>query len=89
MRNWLAKDARAHLSDVIDRALAGEPQRVTRRGKGAVVVVSEDEWRKVAKPSPEMSFGDLLASFPLGAEEWDAVAPRRRPARRAGLADEA
>src|SRR5215207_9594171 len=44
MRGWLAKDARAHWSELIDRALNGEPQRVTRRGKGAVVFVREDDW---------------------------------------------
>ena len=38
VRTWLVKDARARFSDVIDGALGGEPQRVTRRGKRAVVV---------------------------------------------------
>jgi len=49
MRSWLAKDARAHLSDVIAAALNGEPQRVTRRGKGAVVFVREDDWLRLSQ----------------------------------------
>lgn len=77
MRSWLVKDARAHLSDLMDAALKGEPQRVSRRGKGAVVVVSEEEWRRVAKPEPKMTFGELLATFPLTPEEWAEVAPER------------
>jgi prevent-host-death family protein len=77
MRSWLVRDARAHLSEVIDAALKGEPQRVTRRGKGAVVVVSEDEWHRASKPQPKMTFGEFLATFPLSPEEWAEVAPQR------------
>jgi prevent-host-death family protein len=77
MRSWLVRDARAHLSEVIDAALKGEPQRVTRRGKRAVVVVSEEEWSRVAKLDHKMSFGEFLATFPLSPEEWAEVAPQR------------
>lgn len=80
MRNWLAKDARAHLSDVIDGALKGVPQRVTRRGKGAVVMIREDEWLKASRAverKPHKDFGEHLASFPLTPEEWAEVAPKR------------
>ena len=78
MRSWLVRDARAHLSEVIDAALKGEPQRVTRRGKGAVVVVSEEEWKRAAKPAPKMTFGEFLATFPGGLEDVDLRALRRR-----------
>jgi prevent-host-death family protein len=71
MRSWLVKDARAHFSDVIDGALRGEPQRVSRRGKGAVVVVSEEEWARLAKPAPKLT-----------AEEWQEIAPARHRQRR-------
>jgi len=30
MRSWLVNDARAHLSELMEAALDGEPQRVTR-----------------------------------------------------------
>ena len=85
MKTWLVKDARAHLGDVIAGALAGEPQRVTRRGRDAVVVVSEQEWeRRCATEGgskPRKTPGQLLAEFPLTAEEWDEVKPRREPYR--------
>jgi prevent-host-death family protein len=51
-------DARAQFSKVFDDALAGEPQRITRYGKDAVIVVSEAEWNKV-RPRYE-SLGALL-----------------------------
>src|SRR5215211_218631 len=80
MRNWLAKDARAHWSELIDRALRGEPQRVTRRGKGAVIFLREDDWLKISgeKPSrgaPERtSVADSIAATmdPLSGIDLDA-----------------
>ncbi len=44
MRSYSVHEARSRFSDMFDRALAGEPQRITRHGKDAVVVVSEAEW---------------------------------------------
>ncbi len=85
---WTVQDARAHLSEVIDAALKGRPQRVTRRGKDAVVVVSEEEWRRVARPEPTMSLGEYLATFPLTAQEWQEIAPKRHPPRKNPFADE-
>jgi prevent-host-death family protein len=53
--------ARAHLSELVDRALAGEPQRVTRYGKEAVVIISEQAWR--ARPRSAPTLGALLARY--------------------------
>lgn len=81
MKTWLVKDARARFGDVMTNALAGEPQRIARRGRDAVVVVSEAEWEKARAEKPKMSFGELLASFPLSHEEWLEVAPGPLPLR--------
>ena len=43
------------------RALAGEPQRVTRHDKEAVVIVSEQEWRARSRSAPTL--GALLARY--------------------------
>ena len=40
MNEWPLQEARNRFSAVVDAAVAGEPQRVTRRGKPAVVVLS-------------------------------------------------
>jgi prevent-host-death family protein len=44
MRSYPLHQARSKLSTLIDRALKGEPQRVTRHGKEAVFIVSEAAW---------------------------------------------
>ncbi len=75
MRTWPLQEARAHLRDVVDSALAQGPQRITRHGKQAVIVVSEDEWNR--RTSSGGSFGDWLAASPLSSEDR----PPRRPAR--------
>jgi prevent-host-death family protein len=61
MRTTPLSRARAEFSDIVDRALAGEPQRVTRHGKEAVVVVSEAEWAARPGPPPKSVVGALIA----------------------------
>ena len=76
MKTWLVKDARARLSEVMNAALSGEPQRIARRGREAVVMVSESEWAKVrAEERPTDAFVEALIQFPLTHEEWLEVAP--------------
>lgn len=41
---WRLEEAKARFSQVVEQALKGLPQRVTRRGKDAVVVVSAEKW---------------------------------------------
>jgi antitoxin Phd len=86
--SWSVQDARARFGDVIDAALRGQPQRVTRRGKETVVVVSEADWTRTAPSKPRMSFGEFLTTFPLTSEEWAEVAPQRHPHRPSPFADE-
>jgi prevent-host-death family protein len=59
MKTYPLNEARAEFSKLVERALAGEPQRVTRYGKEAVVIVSEDEWR--ARCRSATTLGALLA----------------------------
>jgi len=75
VRTWQLQDARRRFSEVVDLALADGPQRVTRHGRSAVVILSEEEWRRLHESRP--SFGTLLASFPAEADDL----PARRPAR--------
>ncbi len=44
VKTWTVQDAKAHLSELLRRARAGEPQRIGVRG--ACVVVSEDAWQR-------------------------------------------
>ena len=66
MRTYLMHEARAALSKLVERALDGEPQRITRYGKDAVVVVSEAEWSKAA---PSITLADLFLRYVSEAED--------------------
>ena len=59
MKTYPINEARADFSNLVERALAGEPSRVTRYGKEAVVIVSEAEWRARTRSTPTL--GHLLA----------------------------
>ena len=69
---WTLANAKARLSEVVDRAQAG-PQVITRHGKPNAVVVSAEEWaRKTARKGTLAEF--LLASPLRGADlELDRV----------------
>ena len=57
---WTLANAKARLSEVVDRAQAG-PQIITRHGRPDAVVVSAEEWaRKTARKGTLAEF--LLAS---------------------------
>lgn len=75
---WTLQDAKNRFSAVVDAALAGTPQQVSRRGKPAVIVLSAEEYRRLlgdAMKSRE-SFADHLLAFP-GAELSRAEAAPR------------
>ncbi|MFD1343984.1 type II toxin-antitoxin system Phd/YefM family antitoxin [Litorisediminicola beolgyonensis] len=62
------QDAKNRFSAVVDAALAGRPQEVSRRGKPAVVVLSVEEYHRLldAAQTRRDSFADHLMSFPEG-----------------------
>ena len=60
---WTVVDAKAHLSQVIDQALAQGPQRITRNGRSAVVVVSAEEWDR--KTRRKGNLAEFFAASPL------------------------
>lgn len=63
---WTLQDAKNQFSAVVNAALAGTPQEVTRRGKPAVVVLSVVEYRRLVAQAGAArgSFVDHLLSFP-------------------------
>lgn len=77
MRTWQLQTARSRFSELFDAALGSGPQRVTRHGRQAVVIVSEEEWARRAEPTAGPNLGDLLAECPVEIED---LRPRR-PAR--------
>lgn len=63
---WSLQDAKAQFSHLVESALHGRVQRVTRHGKPAVVVVSEQDYialqRNAAAQAP--GFIEHLLSMP-------------------------
>ena len=80
MKEIQLKDAKATLSAVVDQAVRGHPAIITRHGKKEAVVLSFDEYEKLAHVP---SFGSLLASFP--GDEEDIPARRSKPSRAVDL----
>ena len=62
MGEWPLQDARSKFSALVDAALAGEPQRVSRRGQPAVVVLATE----AATPT----LVDLLLEIPQDDQEF-------------------
>lgn len=55
--HWRLQDAKTQFSQVVEAALRGEPQHVTRRGKEAVVVVSEQTYAALQRSARAASPG--------------------------------
>jgi antitoxin Phd len=48
--SWQVQEARARLSSLIDEALAGRPQRISRRGKQIAVIISAADYDRLMAP---------------------------------------
>jgi prevent-host-death family protein len=60
---WPVADAKARLSEVIDRAISSGPQTITRNGRDTVVVVSVDEWKRKVRRKGNLA--EFFANSPL------------------------
>ena len=76
-RTWSLADAKAQLSNVVDRALNAGPQVITRRGHPAVVVVSAEEWARANAPTSPLS--DFFWQSPLRSLRIDLERLRDSP----------
>ena len=75
MAEWPLQDAKNKFSAVVDAALAGEPQRVTRRGQPAVVVLSAEEYERLCRleMASAPSLGELLLEIPQDDGEFERL----------------
>jgi antitoxin Phd len=79
-RQWRLQDAKTQLSQVVEAALQGEPQHITRRGKPAVVVLSEeafDAFKRNAQAAAPGFVAHLLA-IPKSEEDFDRLPVKLR-----------
>jgi prevent-host-death family protein len=56
VRSWKLEDAKNQFSEVVRRAIAHEPQLVTRNGRVAVVVVSAEDYERLTMPEDLVTF---------------------------------
>ena len=76
-RTWTVAEAKAKLSEVLDRAQERGPQTITRNGRKAAVVVAADEWERKAKRKGNLA--EFFASAVHGGVRLDLR--RRRKSR--------
>jgi antitoxin Phd len=71
---WRLQDAKSQFSALVDNALRGVPQHVTRRGKQAVVVLSEQDFEALTRGAANrtarpVSFIEHLLAMPIEPPE--------------------
>jgi antitoxin Phd len=74
MNTWKLEDAKNQFSRLVREALAGRPQRVTRGGREAVVVVAAEEYARLTRP--EHGLVEFLDASPLADIELDLARAR-------------
>jgi len=74
---WTVAEAKAKLSEVIERAQSRGPQTITRNGRRAVVVVAVDEWERKTKRTGNLA--EFFASSPLRGSGLKVRRVKSRP----------
>ena len=71
MAEWSSHDAKNRFSAVVNAALAGEPQTVTRRGVPTVVVLAVDDYERLlqAEKIGALTFIEHLMDIPKDGPE--------------------
>ena len=77
---WKLGEAKARFSEVVRLAAEGRPQRVTVRGRSAVVVVAGDEFDRLRARNAAPNLHDLLSRSPLAGLDFGGE-PVRVPVR--------
>ena len=81
MKEWPLQDAKNRFSAVVNAAIAGDPQSVTRRGKPAVVVLAVDEYERLChlEKASAPTFAELLLAIPQDDGEFERLPLSPRP----------
>lgn len=74
--SWTVADAKARLSEVIERAQS-DPQIITRHGKPSAVIVSAEEWAR--KTVRKGTLAEFLLASPLRDADPDLERVRDQP----------
>jgi prevent-host-death family protein len=74
---WTVAEAKAKLSEVIERAQSGGPQTITKNGRTAVVVVDALEWER--KTKRRGSLAEFFAASPLPKSGLKITRSKEKP----------
>ena len=81
MAEWPLQDAKSRFSALVNAALSGEPQRVTRRGQPAVVVLATEEYERLCRleKANAPTLRELLLEIPRDDQEFERLSIPARP----------
>ena len=74
---WQLQEAKNKLSSLVDKAQTEGPQIITKHGKDAVVVMSVDDYKKLAKPESDLV--QFLRESPLHRQGLDVSRDKSAP----------
>ena len=74
---WKLQDAKNRFSELVQQAIARGPQIVTRRGKETVIVMSMDDYKKLAPRDTSLS--RFFRSAPVDGEDLDLTRSKDAP----------
>src|SRR5258708_3329844 len=72
--HWVLQDAKARLSELVRRARSEGPQHVTVHGRDGVVVVAEEEFRRL---KGDVSGAALVAALQASPHRETEIEPKR------------
>jgi prevent-host-death family protein len=78
-KQWQLQEAKARFSEVVERALTGEAQVVTKRGKRAVVILAYEEYERFQ--AGDKSLWDIFKTAPRMDEDELPLERDRTPVR--------
>ena len=60
---WTVAEAKAKLSELIDKAQSEGPQKITKHGRTTAVIVAAEEWERKARRKGNLA--EFLTTSPL------------------------
>lgn len=81
MRKWQLQEAKNKLSEVVDEAIHSGPQLITRRGVESAILLSYEEYRRLAISKEKLSIFFRKSPFAGAALDLrrDPSPPRPEP----------
>ncbi len=63
-QTWTVAEAKAKLSELLEKGKSEGPQKITKHGRTTAVVVAAEEWERKAERKDNLA--EFLATSPIG-----------------------